>query len=211
MDIANVQEVNKKVNESTKEKILFTAINLFSQFGYKEVSMRDIAKEIGINPASIYYHFESKEEILGAMYEFYDKQWNEAQPDLDMLIKLAETEPPNDVLMKMLFDWKTPELREIMNRIYAIAAREAMIMHHGSMELIQAMVIERVKRIPKILLERLVELGRIEPLDIDAFVTILSHVSHSATSLNLTPLKIGAEDWLRSWNMLLSVVKPTGK
>ena len=197
------------LNESTKDKILFTSIRLFSQHGYNEVSMRDIAQAVGIKAASIYNHFESKKAILDAMYKFYDEQWDEAAPDIGELLHLAETETPDVVLKNMLFDWK-PELQEVMNRIYVIATREAMI-NPESLDVINSLVMERVKPRPRLLLKRMIELGKIEPLDIEAFVNLLSHVSHSATSLNLTPLRIDGETWLRCWNMLMSYIKPTEK
>ena len=197
-------------SESTKEKILIASIRLFSQHGYNEVTMRSIAKAVGIQVPSIYNHFESKKAILDAIYEYYDEQWNEAKPDIDELLRMAEVEPPDEVLMKMLFDWKSPEIQEMMNRIYNIASREAMN-NSENMDQIKVLVMDRVKLVPRILLERLMELDKIEPIDIEAFVTILSHLSHSATALNLTPLKIDADEWSRCWKMLLSVVKPTGK
>ncbi|MCL1812938.1 MAG: TetR/AcrR family transcriptional regulator [Treponema sp.] len=166
--------------ESTKGKILFSSIRMFSQVGYNEVTMRDIAKEVGIKPGSIYNHFKSKKEILDEIYEYYGEQWNKARPDIDKLLSMAETDPPAEVLMKMLFDWK-PEIKETMNRIYIIATREAMI-HPESMELVRNLVMERVKLVPKLLLERMIELDRIEPIDINAFVNILSGSPQPATA-----------------------------
>ena len=195
--------------ESTKEKILFASIKLFSQIGYSEVSMRDIAKEVGIQVGSIYNHFKSKKEILEAMYKYYDEQWNKSRPDIDMLLRMAETDPPDKVLTKMLFEWK-PEILETMNRIYIIATRDAMI-HPESLNLVRDLVMDRVRLVPTLLLERMVELGRIEPIDINAFVNLLSLAAHSATALYLTSLKIETDDWYRCWKMLFSVVKPTGK
>jgi len=198
-----------KTPESTKDRILKVSVELFSRDGYKEVSVRDISEAVGIKSSSIYNHFESKKAILDAIFEFYDEQWNAAAPDIDKLLQLAETEPPDVVLKNLLFDWK-PELQEIMNRIYIIATRETMI-NPESVEQINALVMERVKPRPRLLLERMVELGKIEPVDIEAFVNLLAHVSHSATSLNLTPLRIEGDTWLRCWNMLMSLIKPTGK
>ena len=198
-----------KTPESTKDRILKVSVELFSRDGYKEVSVRDISEAVGIKSSSIYNHFESKKAILDAIFEFYDEQWNAAAPDIDKLLRLAETEPPDVVLKNLLFDWK-PELQEIMNRIYIIATRETMI-NPESVEQINALVMERVKPRPRLLLERMVELGKIEPVDIEAFVNLLAHVSHSATSLNLTPLRIEGDTWLRCWNMLMSLIKPTGK
>lgn len=47
----------------TQERILKTAGTLFSQRGYFGVSMSQIAKEIGMTKAALYYHFDSKEEL----------------------------------------------------------------------------------------------------------------------------------------------------
>lgn len=55
----------------TKEKIMNVSIDLFSQFGYDGVSVRQIASRVGIRESSIYNHFKSKEEILKAIMEYY--------------------------------------------------------------------------------------------------------------------------------------------
>lgn len=55
----------------TKDKIMNVSIDLFSQFGYDGVSVRQIASEVGIRESSIYNHFKSKEEILKAIMEYY--------------------------------------------------------------------------------------------------------------------------------------------
>ncbi|MGD8782742.1 MAG: TetR/AcrR family transcriptional regulator [Ignavibacteria bacterium] len=51
-------------NKSTKEKILATALDLFSKNGFADSSIRMIAREVGIRESAIYNHFKSKEEIL---------------------------------------------------------------------------------------------------------------------------------------------------
>ena len=56
---------------NNKEKIFNTSIDLFSQFGYDGVSIRQIAKEVGIKESSIYNHYTSKESILDAIMDYY--------------------------------------------------------------------------------------------------------------------------------------------
>lgn len=44
--------------------ILAAAVTLFERVGFHGASVRDIAAEADVTPASIYYHFRSKQEIL---------------------------------------------------------------------------------------------------------------------------------------------------
>ncbi|MEV1001870.1 TetR family transcriptional regulator [Nonomuraea sp. NPDC050202] len=48
----------------TSERILEAARALFAARGYRATSMQAIADEVGITKAALYYHFDSKEEIL---------------------------------------------------------------------------------------------------------------------------------------------------
>ncbi|MBE0617135.1 MAG: TetR family transcriptional regulator [Proteobacteria bacterium] len=50
--------------ELRKRQILGASIHLFYETGYEGASLRDLATRVGINKATIYHYFESKEEIL---------------------------------------------------------------------------------------------------------------------------------------------------
>lgn len=54
---------------TTKEKIIFESLKLFSRKGYDGVSMREIAAAVGIKGASIYNHFSGKEDIFEAIFD----------------------------------------------------------------------------------------------------------------------------------------------
>ena len=54
---------------STKDKILFTAIGLFNQKGYKNVSIKEVADAAGMSPGNLTYHYNTKESLIGAIYE----------------------------------------------------------------------------------------------------------------------------------------------
>ena len=56
---------------NNKEKIFNVSIDLFSQSGFDGVSVRQIAREVGIKESSIYNHYSSKQEILTAILNYY--------------------------------------------------------------------------------------------------------------------------------------------
>lgn len=54
---------------NTKEKIIKEALILFSNKGYSDVYVSDIAKSVGIKAPSLYKHFKSKKEIFEAIID----------------------------------------------------------------------------------------------------------------------------------------------
>jgi len=52
--------------QETQERLLDTAADLFAKQGYAGVSMRDIARTVGITQAAIYHHFNNKEALYVA-------------------------------------------------------------------------------------------------------------------------------------------------
>ena len=55
--------------EDTRAKILTTAARLFEQQGYRSVSMRAIAAQLGISVGNLTYHFPHKQDIATALME----------------------------------------------------------------------------------------------------------------------------------------------
>jgi AcrR family transcriptional regulator len=49
--------------KDTRTTILQTAVLLFARTGYSGVSMRDIAKAVGISAAALYHHFPDKDSL----------------------------------------------------------------------------------------------------------------------------------------------------
>lgn len=49
---------------TTKDNIIEQALRLFSAKGFEAVSVRDIARAVGIKESSLYYHFKNKQDIF---------------------------------------------------------------------------------------------------------------------------------------------------
>lgn len=55
--------------DKRRAKLLLIAARCFTEQGYDAASMRDIAREMGILPGTIYYYFPSKESLLVAVHK----------------------------------------------------------------------------------------------------------------------------------------------
>jgi AcrR family transcriptional regulator len=56
-----------------REVITLTAIDIISELGIHELSVREIAKRQGITDAALYKHFKSKQEIILEVLDYYSK------------------------------------------------------------------------------------------------------------------------------------------
>lgn len=63
--------------KTTKERIIYESLVLFSQKGYEGVSMREIAAAVEIKAASLYAHFSGKEAIYQAIVDTMKQRYNE--------------------------------------------------------------------------------------------------------------------------------------
>lgn len=86
---------------STKERILYEALTLFSQKGYDAVSVEEIASAVGIKAPSLYKHFKSKQDIFDSIIaemrtEYYERTGemklhvSDFSVDVDMFSEISE-------------------------------------------------------------------------------------------------------------------------
>src|ERR1700730_3001514 len=70
MATASAQTLSRAPRQDNRRaQLLDAAARLFRERGFHATSMRDIAKAVGMLSGSIYYHFDSKEEMLLAVYQ----------------------------------------------------------------------------------------------------------------------------------------------
>ena len=62
----------------TKGKIIAKAIDLFNIHGTKAISTNHIAKEMGISPGNLYYHFRSKNDIIRSISDNFSNELGSA-------------------------------------------------------------------------------------------------------------------------------------
>jgi AcrR family transcriptional regulator len=67
-DIAAKDNKRPRRSQVSRRQILDVAAKLFRARGYTETALRDIGKQAGIKAGSIYYHFESKEQLAAEVF-----------------------------------------------------------------------------------------------------------------------------------------------
>ena len=94
-------------SRDTRSRLRQLALKLFAEQGYEKTSLREIAEQLGVTKAALYYYFKSKEDIVRSLVEDY-------VADLDELIAWAKAQP------------RTPDTRaEIVRRYLHIVATGA--------------------------------------------------------------------------------------
>ena len=57
--------------DSTRDRLVFTALSLFSEKGYQSTSVADILKAANANSGSLYHAFPTKQDLLLAVLQMY--------------------------------------------------------------------------------------------------------------------------------------------
>ena len=79
----------ERKNLHQRAEILQTALRLFSEKGYHNVSMHDIAKEAEFGMGTLYKYFNNKEELYKTLINGVAKKWRHA-----VLLALEEERNP---------------------------------------------------------------------------------------------------------------------
>lgn len=85
------------MTRDTKTEIVDTAIGLFNEFTVGSVSTNRIARELGISPGNLYYHFRDKESIVRAIHDRMVGEW-------DLVWQLPRGRRPSSVDLAVIIE-----------------------------------------------------------------------------------------------------------
>ena len=80
----NAKQVKPLQSSDTSGRILSHAMRIFLEKGYHGTSINDITRAAGLTKGALYWHFESKEDLLKRIVEEFEKRF------LDGLIQAVE-------------------------------------------------------------------------------------------------------------------------
>ncbi len=92
---------------NTKEKIFLSAVDFFSEKNYKQCTLKEIAAAAGIRAASVYKHYENKEEILSEILAYYSENFTKHRTPLEEVLEAARTKPLDEILPMLFYTFGT--------------------------------------------------------------------------------------------------------
>lgn len=104
---------------TTKDRIFDVALTLFSEHGYEGTRMEKIASEVGINKASLYFHFKSKEEIFRELFQRILSNYRDKMKNIMAHSKGHPVKQQLIIIYKeyLEYNWNNP-MMDFWNRIY---------------------------------------------------------------------------------------------
>ena len=126
--------------ESSRERLLAVATELFGRRGVDGTSIRDLAEAAGANVAAVHYHFGGKDELYAAVIERAFQRMDEHRRSLERALATARAEGTAQAAERALASC----IREFLERLFdgAEPSWEATFLSRESMQPTKAM--ERV-------------------------------------------------------------------
>ena len=149
-------------NNETRKKIMETAIIFFAQKGFNAVTMRDIAKEVGINIASIYYYYESKDVLLEDIFLFFIKGYTHY---FEWLTEMNRKASSLDEVLDNMFNDEFVEMRNPISCLGMSLAVKEQHNNESARKCVFDLFFEHSIKCMKTDFDRLIEKGVIPPSD----------------------------------------------
>ncbi|WP_310794895.1 TetR/AcrR family transcriptional regulator [Cnuibacter physcomitrellae] len=111
----------RRSGSRTRELAQQVALRLFTEQGYEATSLRQIADELGINKASLYYHFDGKEAIVQSLL---DQRGDEAE---ELLAWVRAQPPAPDVIAEAVSRWVDSFTEEKLQGIRFLTANPRLL------------------------------------------------------------------------------------
>ncbi len=160
--------------KSTKDRILEIAIDLFSRNGFNGVSIRDIAREVGIKESSIYNHYRSKDEILTAVFDLYQSALDKITPTEKAVIDAIQMHSPDEFWKGGLERFMAQTQNPTMDKISKIVITE-MFRDERARDIAFKEYFTRQQDLVERIFRRMMELGQIRQVDPKALANAYSY------------------------------------
>lgn len=189
--------------------IFMATVNLFAERGYHGTHIKDISEASGMSTDDIYAMYESKETLLNVIYDYYENCFLMDYPHVETFLSQVEDTHPHQLLENVIsYHVVNMETEDIYNKIFLILAFQ-IYSDDAACELLMKSMDEKQTAAMRQVLRALVDRGKIEPLDIDAYLYIHSSIVTNSTLLTAMGKRLSWEKWISCQRMLIqSAIKP---
>lgn len=122
-----IKKPQENIIQDTKQYIIGTARNLFSEYSYLGVSMGDIAKKLNITKAALYYHFTGKAEIYT---EVLDEVFNSLNLSISEALNEKTVDKKLHKLIKNYLDFGLKEKNLVKSLMLKLSPADPQIKNH---------------------------------------------------------------------------------
>jgi AcrR family transcriptional regulator len=162
-----------------REQILKTAIRLFNEKGFASVRINDIVRESGLSKGGVYWHFESKDDIIQAVLDSL------LEEQLVLVNHTLSGGGTASEKLRSIFQFSGAELQATMPsplEFYAMAARDE--------KLKQRLIVyfETYRQKIRALIQQGIDEGEFAPWDADTLSTTLVGFLEGIIMVGLTVL-----------------------
>lgn len=161
----------------TKKKVFYAAIDAFAAKNYKLCTMQELAAIVGIKAPSLYKHFESKEEILQEIMEYYKVNFNKYRTPIDSIVEAARVESADKILSMMFYKFGTQNEYSRMIKITRIIM-DMKFENADAGKLYNIVTIEEPREYLEMVFEKLIEEKVVAPFDYKPLVFQMMAFAH---------------------------------
>lgn len=148
----------------TKDKILETALDLFSQRGFSAVSVRELTRAVGIKESSLYNHFQNKEEILEILLKRFKTEFAYTIPPLNKLDEILSQAEPEDFFRQGHKNFKRYMENESNQKMWRVLQIEQ-FREQKARDIIREELFEKTIQFLEVVFSKLMELKKIKEMD----------------------------------------------
>ena len=108
----------------TKQRLLHSAVDLFSRYGYQGSSIRDIVRQLGIKESSFYNHFKKKETVLETIFNEFNENLGRSRIPAADIRKIIEAANPLEEYIDLSFSSIFAPYEDYYQKIWSIVCSE---------------------------------------------------------------------------------------
>lgn len=149
--------------QKTKDIIFDTAVQMFSEQGYDNVSTREIARAAEVNESTAYYYYKSKEAFLDEILSIFQRKLERYLITKDKVEQYLKTDTPRELLRRFLPHFKDAEAVFMLRAIRIVLMQQ--YTNPKAKKIVMDYLMEKATESVKGALDILIERGMIPTFD----------------------------------------------